>query len=149
MSGNVLKKPKSSSIEDVFGEIYTGLEKASDGGVDVFEEVVGTKKLKKQVADLAQERIEIPSVEIDGEMTILVPGENGIDVIKKALSEGLVFFFFNDTATTEIYTLGSPRYKLRIVSPDYKEAEDILSDVYGLISKQIESSSGTITFLRK
>jgi len=137
------------SIEDVFGEIYTGLEKASDGGVDVFEEVVGTKKLKKQVADLAQERIEIPSVEIDGEMTILVPGENGIDVIKKALSEGLVKGKKNEKSTTEIYTLGSPRYKLRIVSPDYKEAEDILSDVYGLISKQIESSSGTITFLRK
>jgi len=137
------------SIEDVFGEIYTGLEKASDGGVDVFEEVVGTKKLKKQVADLAQERIEIPSVEIDGEMTILVPGENGIDVIKKALSEGLVKGKNHEKSTTEIYTLGSPRYKLRIVSPDYKEAEDILSDVYGLISKQIESSSGTITFLRK
>ncbi|TFG27358.1 translation initiation factor IF-2 subunit alpha [Candidatus Thorarchaeota archaeon] len=137
------------AIEEVFGEIYTGLEKAADGGVDVFEEVQATKKLKKQVADLAKLRIEIPSVEIDGEMTILVPGPEGIEVIKKALTEGLEKGKGHEKSTTEIYTLGSPRYKLRIVSPEYKEAEEILSDVYGLISKQIESSSGTITFVRK
>lgn len=137
------------AIEDVFGEIYTGLEKAADSDVDVFEEVQATKKLKKQVADLAKLRIEIPSVEIDGEMTILVPGSEGINVIKKALTEGLAKGKGHEKSTTEIYTLGSPRYKLRIVSPDYKEAEEVLSDVYGLISKQIESGAGTITFLRK
>ena len=82
-------------------------------------------------------------------MTITVPGVEGVEVIKKALSEGLEKGKAHDKSTTEIYTLGSPRYKLRIVSPDYKEAEDILSDVYGHISKQIESNSGTITFLRK
>jgi len=136
-------------LEDVFGEIYAGLEKAADGDVEVFEEVTATKKLKKQVADLAKLRIEIPSVEIDGEMTILVPGPEGIEVIKKALTEGLANGKGHEKSTTEIYTLGSPRYKLRIVSPEYKEAEEILSDVYGLISKQIESSSGTITFVRK
>ena len=137
------------AIEDVFGEIYTGLEKAADAGVEVFEEVTATKKLKKQVADLAKQRIEIPFVEIDGEMTILVPGPNGVEVIKEALSEGLEKGKGHEKSTTEIYTLGSPRYKLRIVSPDYKEAEEILSDVYGLISKQVESGAGTITFLRK
>ncbi|MBN2228944.1 MAG: translation initiation factor IF-2 subunit alpha [Candidatus Thorarchaeota archaeon] len=136
-------------IEDVFGEIYTGLEKASDGGVDVFEDVQATKKLKKQVADLAQQRIEIPYVEIDGEMTITVPGPSGIEVIKKALTEGLQRGKEHDKSTTEIYTLGSPRYKLRVVSPDYKEAEEILSDVLGLVTKQIQDNSGTISFAKK
>ncbi len=136
-------------IEDVFGEIYRGLEKAADGDVDVFEEVKATKKLRKQVADLAKQRIEIPSVEIDGEMTITVPGADGVETIKTALSEGLTMGKAHDKSTTEIYTLGSPRYKLRIVSPDYKEAEEILSEVYGHISKQIEDSSGTIAFVRK
>jgi translation initiation factor 2 subunit 1 len=137
------------ALEDTFGEIYKGLEQAADAGVEVFEEVAATKKLKKQVADLAKLRIEIPSVEIDGEMTIMVPGQNGIEVIKKALTEGLAKGKSHEKSTTEIYTLGSPRYKLRIVSPDYKEAEDVLSDIYGLISKQIESGSGTISFVRK
>jgi translation initiation factor 2 subunit 1 len=136
-------------IEDVFGEIYKGLEKASDGGVEVFEEVAATKKLRKQVADLAEQRIEIPSVEIDGEMTITVPGQEGVEVIKKALSKGIVEGKKHDKSTTEIYTLGSPRYKLRIVSPDYQEAEEVLSDVLGLITKTIESGSGSISFLRK
>jgi len=136
-------------MEDVFGEIYKGLELASDGGVEVFEEVAATKKLRKQVADLAEQRIEIPSVEIDGEMTITVPGPEGIEVIKKALSTGLDEGKKHDKSTTEIYTLGSPRYKLRIVSPDYQEAEEVLSDVYGLIEKTINGGSGNISFIRK
>ncbi len=136
-------------IEDEFGEIYKGLERAADGSVDVFENVVATKKLKKQVADLAKQRIEIPFVEIDGELTITVPGPNGIEVIKKALTEGLDEGKKREKSTTEIYTLGSPRYKLRIVSPDYKEAEDLLSDILKLVTKTVESGSGTISFLRK
>lgn len=136
-------------IEDEFGEIYKGLERAADGDVDVFENVAATKKLRKQVADLAKQRIEIPFVEIDGEVTITVPGPNGIDVIKKALSAGLEEGKKREKSTTEIYTLGSPRYKLRIVSPDYKEAEDLLSDILGLITKTVESGSGTISFVRK
>ncbi len=136
-------------IEDAFGEIYRGLELAADGGVDVFEEVAATKKLRKQVADLAKQRIEIPYVEIDGELTITVPGVNGVEVIKRALSDGLNEGKKREKSTTEIYTLGSPRYKLRIVSPDYKEAEDLLSDILGIITKNVESGSGTISFLRK
>ncbi|MHA2043137.1 MAG: S1 RNA-binding domain-containing protein, partial [Candidatus Thorarchaeota archaeon] len=61
-------------MEDAFGEIYKGLELASDVGVDALEHVESTKKLKKQIADLAKVRIEIPSIEIEGEMKILVPG---------------------------------------------------------------------------
>ncbi|MFW9769269.1 MAG: translation initiation factor IF-2 subunit alpha [Candidatus Thorarchaeota archaeon] len=136
-------------IEDVFGEIYKGLERASDGGVEVFDDVVATKKLRKQVADLAKQRIEIPSVEIDGEMTIIVPGPDGVEVIKKALSKGLNEGKKHDKSSTEIYTLGSPRYKLRIVSPDYQEAEEILSEILGLITKTVESGSGSINFVRK
>jgi len=136
-------------IEEVFGEIYTGLERASDGGVDVLEEVQSTKKLKKQVADLAAQRIEIPSVEIDGELTITVPGPDGVEVIKKALTEGLAKGKSYGKSTTEVYTLGSPRYKLRIVSPDYKEAEEIRSEVLNLIQKQIEQNEGTISFVKK
>jgi translation initiation factor 2 subunit 1 len=136
-------------IEDEFGEIYKGLELAADGDVEVFENVVATKKLRKQVADLAKQRIEIPSVEIDGEMTITVPGPNGVEVIRKALSAGLSEGKKREKSTTEIYALGSPRYKLRIVSPDYKEAEDLLSDILGLVTKTIENGSGTISFVRK
>ena len=82
-------------------------------------------------------------------MTITVPGPSGIEVIKKALSDGLTEGKKHDKSTTEIYTLGSPRYKLRIVSPDYIEADDLLSDILGLITKPVETGSGSISFVRK
>jgi translation initiation factor 2 subunit 1 len=136
-------------IEDVYGEIYKGLERAADLGLSAFDDVKADKKLRQQVAELAKARIEIPSVEIDGEMTITVPGPDGVEVIKKALSKGLELGASRKKSSVEIYTLGSPRYKLRIVSPDYSEAEDILSSVLGTVTKTIESKNGSISFSRK
>ncbi|MHA2378581.1 MAG: translation initiation factor IF-2 subunit alpha [Candidatus Thorarchaeota archaeon] len=136
-------------LEDTFGEIYKALEVAADVGVEALENVESTKKLRKQVADLAKARIEIPSVEIEGEMKIQVPGPEGVEVIKKALSKGLVIGESREKSDVEIYTLGSPRYKLCITSPDYKEAEDLLSEILGLVTKTVESKNGTITFDRK
>ncbi|MHA2600779.1 MAG: translation initiation factor IF-2 subunit alpha [Candidatus Thorarchaeota archaeon SMTZ1-83] len=136
-------------LEDAFGEIYKALEVAADVGLEALEHVESTKKLRKQVADLAKARIEIPSVEIEGEMKIQVPGPDGVEVIKSALSEGLVMGESREKSEVEIYTLGSPRYKLRITSPDYKEAEDLLSEILASVTKTIESKSGTIVFDRK
>lgn len=136
-------------LEDYFGEIYKGLERASDAGPSAFADVEAPAELRNQLAELAQTRIEIPSVEIDGEMTITVPGAEGVLVIKKALTSGLELGKAEEKSTVEIYTLGSPRYKLRIVSPDYKEAEDVLSKVLGDITKIIEKGSGAIVFNRK
>ena len=136
-------------MEDYFGEIYKGLEMAADGDITVFDEVEATKKIRKQVADLAKARIEIPYVEIDGEMMIQVPGPTGVEVIRKALTEGLGLGQGREKSTVEIYTLGSPRYKLRIVSPDYVEAEDVLSTILDSITRTIESNSGAISFNRK
>jgi len=137
------------SLEDTFGEIYKGLEITADLGIEALEAVEATKKLKKQVADLAKARIEIPSVEIEGEMRIQVAGPNGVEVIKKALMSGLEKGEGTEKSTVEIYTLGSPRYKLRIVSPDYKEGEEILSDILGVVTKTVESGGGTFAFDRK
>lgn len=136
-------------MEDYFGEIYKGLESAAEGGIEALEEVKSTKKLRKQVAELAKARIEIPSVEIDGEMAIQVPGPNGVEVIKKALSDGLSKGQGNKRSSVEIYTLGSPRYKLRIVSPDYREAEELLEGILKMVTKTIEGNGGLITFNRK
>ncbi len=136
-------------IEDYYGEIYRGLEKAAEIGEKAFEEIEADKTLKKQIAELAKARIEIPSVEIDGEMSIQVPGPEGVEVIKKALLKGLEVGSKFKGSTVEIYTLGSPRYKLRIVSPDYKEAEEVLSKMTSAISKIVEGANGTFSFNRK
>ena len=136
-------------LEDYFGEIYKGLERASDGGADAFAEVEAPAELRNQLAELAMARIEIPSVEIDGEMIITVPGPEGVLVIKKALSSGLETGKTEEKSTVDIYTLGSPRYRLQIVSPDYKEAEEILSSILDTVTKTIEKSSGSFVFNRK
>ena len=78
-----------------------------------------------------------------------VPGIKGVEVIRKALSEGLELGQSHEKSSVEIYSLGSPRYKLRIVSPDYKEAEEILSQVLENVTKTIQKNNGAIAFNRK
>ncbi|TXT56720.1 MAG: Translation initiation factor 2 subunit alpha [Candidatus Thorarchaeota archaeon] len=136
-------------MEDYFGEIYTGLERMADAGISALDDIDADKKIKEQIAELAESRIEIPSVEIDGDITIQVPGSEGVEVIKNALAEGLEIGEKDEKSSVEIYTLGAPRYKLRIISPDYKEAEDMLSEILEKITKTIEKAEGIISYARK
>lgn len=136
-------------IEDTFGEIYKGLERAADAGVEALKDVNAPKDLLEQIANLAKARIEIPSVDIDGELSIVVPGPAGIEVIRTALTTALNQRADYEKSTMDIYALGAPRYKLHIVSPNYKEAEEILQNIMNSITKGIEGSGGTVSFARK
>lgn len=136
-------------LEDYFGEIYKGLEAAADSGYEALKDVDAPKEILKQIAENAEARIEIPSVEVDGELKIQVPGAEGVEVIKSALTKGLEIASNDEKSEVEIYTLGAPRYKLSIVSPDYKEAEDLLSDIVQNVRTIIEKSDGLFEFKRK
>lgn len=136
-------------IEDQAGEIYKVLEHCVNAGEAALEGIELPKKTKQQIVELAKARIEIPSVEVDGELSIQVPGPDGVEVIKKALLAGLGIGENSKGSSIEIYTLGSPRYKLRIVGPDYKDAEDLLASVLSTITKIIEDGEGTSVFTRK
>ncbi len=136
-------------LEDYYGEIYKGLERAADIGMEALEDIDAPKELKEQLVALAKARIEIPSVEIDGEMTVFVPGPNGVEVIREALTRGLEIGKQYQKTDVEIYTLGAPRYKLRITSPDYREAEQVLFEIIEAVQKIVESNGGTFKFARK
>jgi translation initiation factor 2 subunit 1 len=136
-------------IEDYFGEIYKVLERMADIGEEALESVDIPKKFRLQLAELAKSRIEIPSVELDGEFNIQVPTPDGVEVIKRALVDGLEAAKEHKKSSVDIYTLGSPRYKLRIVSPDYKEAEEVLSVILQRITKIVQDNEGTAVFNKK
>jgi translation initiation factor 2 subunit 1 len=136
-------------LEDTYGEIYKGLERAAEGGAEALEEVKADKKLKKQIADLSKVRIEIPSVDIDGELSVVVPGPAGIEVIKRALSDALEQGKDDKRLSVEIYALGAPRYKLHIVGPTYKDAEDLLQSIMNVAKKSIENNGGSVSLSRK
>ncbi|MBD3405805.1 MAG: translation initiation factor IF-2 subunit alpha [Candidatus Lokiarchaeota archaeon] len=136
-------------MEDYFGEIYTGLERIADIGISALDEIDADKKLKEKISELAESRIEIPSVEIDGDFTIQVPGSRGVEVIREALTKGLEIGKKDDKSSVEIYTLGAPRYKIRITSPDYKDGEDLLSAIREEVTTLVEKEGGKANFERK
>ncbi len=137
------------ALEEHFGEIYKGLEAAADLGYEALKDVDAPKDLLKQIAENAEARIEIPSVEVDGELKIQVPGSEGVEVIKSALTKGLDIGKADEKSEVEIYTLGAPRYKLSIISPDYREAEELLSEIVQSVRATIEKAEGVFEFKRK
>ncbi|MEM2143661.1 MAG: translation initiation factor IF-2 subunit alpha [Candidatus Thorarchaeota archaeon] len=136
-------------LEDHFGEIYTALEKIAVEGEAALVSVDIPRELRARLIELARSRIETPSVELDGELNIQVPGIDGVEVIKKALLAGLSVAKNNRSSTVDIYTLGSPRYKLRITGPDYKEAESVLSAVVEAVSGIVRAQGGVVSLTRK
>ena len=47
-----------------------------------------------------------------------------------------------------IHYLGAPFYRLEIVSKDYLDAENILSDALEVIEAKVEKYNGTFEFIR-
>ncbi len=136
-------------IEDYFGEIYKGLEAISLTGMDAIRPLGLPENLAQQLVAIVQEKIEIPNVEIDGELNVQVPGPEGVEILKKALIHGLQAGNSIAENSTEIYLVGPPRYRLKIVSHNYKAAEEILTRVIDTIKKIVEQNNGTVSFERK
>jgi translation initiation factor 2 subunit 1 len=91
--------------------------------------------------------VKIPSVDISGYVDLMCPTPNGIEVIKKALkAAGAVGA--GDGVTVEITYVGAPRYRIRVVAPDYKKAENILKNVATEAIDQVSKHGGEGEFHR-
>ncbi len=50
--------------------------------------------------------------------------------------------------TVECSYIAAPRYKVRVTAPDYKKAENVLSDAANAAIEEVKSKEGTGKFYR-
>ncbi len=136
-------------IEDRFGEIYKGFEVIGREGPSALQEMGISEDVAQQLMELIRDKIETPTIEIDGELSVQVPGPEGVEILKKALIQGVQTGNLLAKDSTTIYVVGPPRYRLKIVSHNYKDAEQILAAVIDSIKKIVEPNDGTVSFTRK
>ena len=75
--------------------------------------------------------------------------ENGIDLIKESLKEAMqVIENPKETRKLSISYLAAPFYRLEIISKDYLDAENILSEVLEVIEAKTNEYEGTFDFIR-
>lgn len=132
-------------LKEKYGEIYTGFEEIAKKGraevkwLDVDDEWI------KALMDLIKSSVEPPSVEVTGYIDIRCSASNGIELIKKALSDARREI--NDTEVDiDFRYVGSPTYSIKISAPSYKIAEKALQKTADKAICNIEEFGGTGEF---
>lgn len=139
-------------LERLEDGLYDRYDTAYNAFVDVARNgigVIGDMNLSKKITDAIEDvcsKIRLPSVEIRGILEISSNRPDGVEVIKKTLT-GVV----RDEQSTglSITYLGAPKYRLSLVSHDFKSAERSLKPILTKIRRAIESKKGTFKFDRE
>ncbi|SES63871.1 translation initiation factor 2 subunit alpha (aeIF-2a) [Methanococcoides vulcani] len=141
-----MEEVKSLFMEE-FGSCYTGFEEAAINGKEAFEGMAISKKLAAKIADIAQENIKLPFVDIAGYVDLTSNSPDGIDIIKKSLKSATKIKKDDDVRIDVTYT-GAPRYRIKVIAPDYKTAEAVLKKASEKAIDYIEKKDGKGIFHR-
>lgn len=107
-------------------------------------------EIKEKFLKIIDENVEISTVSIIGRMKLSFTNGNGIVIIKNLLKEATqVVESPKDTRKIEIHYIGAPFYRLEVISKDYLDAENILSDALEIIEKGVEEHDALFEFVRE
>jgi len=135
-------------IRDEFGDLYAIFEDAAQDNMKSINKLGFPPKVVEALLKVAKDNVKIPSVDISGYVDLICPVSNGIDVIKKALKAAGTVEGGGDGITVEITYIGAPRYRIRVVAPDYKKAENVLKHTAMQAIEQVNKHGGEGEFHR-
>ncbi len=143
-----IKKDAKKVYEDIAKHVFKKYEFLHQA----FEEVVESdldlaklgidKNVAKELEEIIRDKIKPKFVNIKGVLSITTFQEDGVELVKKSLLEGLKV-----NKKNEIKYLGAGRQSLVVEAKDYKEAEKILKDTLDIIKKGLPQ--GKVEFKRK
>src|SRR3989304_790911 len=119
--------------------------------IEKLEEVIFLNDLalpKKTISAIEEvsSKIRLPSVEIRGILEITNSKPDGVEIIKKILSNAIKN---DDESKVEITYVGAPKYRITVSAQDFKAAEKTLKPIVLDIQESIEKQKGTFNFVRE
>lgn len=124
----LLKYVESKVLEE-YDTLYLALEQSVTDGVEVFLELGIEEDLAKELHQIALENIVISKVTIEGVLGLRCYESDGIERIRAALLKGKEVGEKHEEATVDLYTIGSPRYKVSVEAMNYQDAEKVLAEI--------------------
>jgi translation initiation factor 2 subunit 1 len=100
------------------------------------------------IAKIAQDKIVIKGVTVQGVFEATVMSSNGVTDIKDAFMKAEEVAQEHE-ATVRIYTLGAPKYRVELTAEDYKKAEQALEHVVKFTQQVWAGLEGSISFTRE
>ena len=131
------------NIYSKFDSVYDAFISIGRNGIDSVKELKLAKKTSSVIEEICS-KIKLPSVEIRGIMEITNNKSDGVEIIKKALLDVI-----KKDDTIDITYLGAPKYRLSIISEDFKSAEKLLKPIVEEIETNIQKKKGSFKFTRE
>ena len=145
-------KLSTNDAEKLEDKIFSKYDSIYDAAFDVARngiEVIDSLKLPKKTADAfvdVSSKIKMPSVEIRGVLEITDSSHSGVENIKKSLHG---FEENNQKDKVNVLYIGAPKYRISVISSDFKSAENTLKPILETIQKTTEKNKGTFKFTRE
>ena len=125
------------------------VEDLKENGKKILDNIKGiSDEIRDKFLKIVDENVKISTVEITGKIRLSFNDHNGIELIKDSLIEAENVIESKQTRNLNIHYLGAPFYRIEIVSKDYLDAENILSDALEIIESRAEKYQGTFEFIR-
>ena len=123
--------PKYEFLQYAFEDLVENNQKLQETGLE--------DKYAKPLEEIVKEKIKPKKVEISGTITIQTYAENGIHIVKEALSKQV-------TETIKIKYLGAGKHSITVEAKEYKTAEKKLKEALDEIRSEIEKHKGLFHF---
>ena len=131
-------KSIARKLEEEFGTLYAALENAAKKKEKAFQNLDLPPETAKAIAEAASDKIVPPRYEVGALVEVSSRAPDGIDHIKKTLLAA------TDSPSAEVHITyaGAPRYRVRIIADDYKQAEKTLDGVIENIKSGVGKHDG-------
>jgi len=135
-------------LEDQFlskyDSVYDAMLNIAIKGTGEINDLKLQKKVLTTIEDICS-KMKLPSVELRGILEISNNQSNGVELIQKTLSDAENA----KDVKIEITYLGAPKYRLSLVSQNFKTAEKSLKPILEKIEKNVKKQSGLYKFTRE
>ena len=125
-------------IINKYGLLNPGFQEISINGESILKELNIPKKQAELLIKIVKEKVKPPQVEVSAELFLMSYASNGIDIIKDSIKKALPSD--NKDVQISINYLGAPRYKLKIIAPDFKIANKFLENISESIISEIKKT---------
>lgn len=124
-----------------YGGLYPFLQAIVDKGKSVIEDFKPNAKFSELLFNTVKEKIKPIEVSVTGILNLSSYNSNGIDDIKSILIKA-------EEHKVKVSYLGSPRYKLEVVSRNYKKAESSLKNFLDVATNMAKKLGCEINFVK-
>ena len=134
-------------MEQKYG-LYEGFEKVVRDGQEVLTKLDIPEDIVKVIAQVAEERIKIKLVKVNGVLEVRCMKPNGVKCIQDAFMSAKKSQKAKD-AKIEFYVIAAPRYSVEVSADNWKRAEELIEKVGENVVENITKAGGHGAFKRE